>query len=67
MAEFCWECAHEELGISYSALERATFSLEPELCEGCGEYRRVLVALEPPSFLHSVAEDVMRLIPRKRF
>jgi len=47
MAEFCKSCAKIILGLSESQLDRATLSKEPELCEGCGEYKPVVVSLHP--------------------
>ncbi len=47
MAEFCKECAEKTLGFSGKELERAVFSTTDELCEGCGQYKPVLVSLRP--------------------
>ncbi len=46
MAEFCRECAHKSLGLNKEELKRAVFSREPELCEGCGMWRPVLVEIK---------------------
>ena len=66
MAEYCKECSRKILGIPEYKLDSATFSEEPELCEGCGEYRRVLVSLKPPSLFSQIAADIKKLF-HKRF
>lgn len=47
MAEYCKECAVRELLLSPQELRRAVMSRKPELCEGCGEYRRVIIRIKP--------------------
>jgi len=39
MAEYCKDCASRILGLNVS---RAVMSKEPELCEGCGEYKPIV-------------------------
>ena len=43
MAEFCYECAKKYLGIS----GKVVLSRDLELCEGCGEYKQVVVKTNP--------------------
>lgn len=45
MAEYCRECAERCLGFTPEELKHAVWSKELDLCEGCGEYKRVLVRL----------------------
>lgn len=47
MAEFCKECAGKYLGMTKKELRRAVMSDELDLCEGCGQYRPVVVRLRP--------------------
>lgn len=42
MAEFCLECLRELDGINYRKGE-FVLSRELELCEGCGQWKRVVV------------------------
>lgn len=46
MAEFCRSCAPECLGLNKDELRRAVFSREPDLCEGCGELKPVLLGIK---------------------
>lgn len=51
MAEFCLECFNEHvLPDGYRRRRRKDVTLSDELwlCEGCGEYKRVIL-LEPPA------------------
>ena len=48
MAEFCKDCAGKCLGISEKKLRRAVMSDEPDLCEGCGQYKLVVVTIKTP-------------------
>ena len=48
MAEFCKECAERHLGVSKKELRRAVMSAEPDLCEGCGQIKPVVVTIKPP-------------------
>lgn len=50
MAEFCKTCAPNYLGINKDDLRRAVFSREPDLCEGCGEMKPVLVEMKDNRF-----------------
>ena len=43
MAEFCVSCWNELNGTNYPQ-EAYVLSRDYELCEGCGEYRRVIVS-----------------------
>lgn len=56
MAEYCRECAEKYLGIPTEQLERAKFSRELDLCEGCGEYKRVLVRLPAKKLVTNVVK-----------
>ena len=47
MTEFCKDCAVKYLGFTPEEIRRAVLSDELELCEGCGEYKPVVVSLEP--------------------
>lgn len=44
MAEFCYECMKKELGIDISN-KKVVFSDDLELCEGCGEYKPVVLSV----------------------
>lgn len=46
MAEFCRSCAPKCLGLNKDEMRRAVFSREPDLCEGCGELKPVLVEMK---------------------
>lgn len=56
MAEYCKECAEKVLGIPREQLTHARFSREPDLCEGCGEYKRVLVRLPTKKLVTNVVK-----------
>lgn len=47
MAEYCRDCAIKYLGFSEDELRGAKFSRKPDLCEGCAEYKPVLVSVCP--------------------
>ena len=47
MAEFCKDCAKKDLGMTDKELKHAVMSDEPELCEGCGEIKPVVVRIRP--------------------
>ena len=47
MAEYCKECAEKHLGMSKKELRRAVMSDDLDLCEGCGQYKPVVVCLRP--------------------
>ena len=42
MAEFCWECFNKVNERKYSRW-RYALSLDPDLCEECGQWKRVVV------------------------
>jgi len=46
MAEFCLACLSKLDGRKYGRRD-ATLSKELDLCEGCGEWKRVVVRLHP--------------------
>ena len=48
MAEYCKECAEKHLGMSKKELRRAVMSDDLDLCEGCGQYKSVVVRIKPP-------------------
>lgn len=55
MAEFCLECFNEQvLPKRYQKRreEDVTLSIEPDLCEGCGEWKHVVVFDRPESLWH---------------
>ena len=64
MAEFCKDCAEKYLGMSAAELARAVMSDEPELCEGCGERKNVIVTLDQTlgDAMHSLGRKI-----KKRF
>ncbi len=47
MAEFCLDCLRRMDGIDYDA-SRFELSREPYLCEGCGQFKRVVIAEREP-------------------
>lgn len=47
MAEFCIECAKEHLGFTSRELKRAILSEELDYCEGCGQWKPVVVVIRP--------------------
>lgn len=47
MAEFCKDCAVKYLGFTPKQANNAIMSDEPELCEGCGEMKPVVVRIKP--------------------
>lgn len=53
MAEYCIDCAKEQLGLTGSELRRVVISQEPDLCEGCGQWKQVVVRVRP-TFLEEV-------------
>lgn len=60
MAEYCINCAKDYLGFSESELRRAVSSEEPDWCEGCGQWKQVVVEVRP-----AFREKVVRWL-RKR-
>ena len=49
MAEFCLECSNRIDDTCYK-LEEVVLSKEPNLCEGCGKYKRTVVCIREDSF-----------------
>ena len=47
MTEFCIECAKERLGFTKAELKRVVLSNDLDLCEGCGQWKPVVVTLRP--------------------
>lgn len=47
MAEYCKECAAKVLGLTEKEMSRADFSTDPDLCEGCGQWKPVLIRIKP--------------------
>ena len=43
MAEFCLDCLRKLDGVNYQR-EEFVLSRELELCEGCGQWKRVVIA-----------------------
>lgn len=56
MAEYCRECAERCLGFTPEELKHAVWSKELDLCEGCGEYKRVLVRLTTKKLVTNVVK-----------
>lgn len=61
MAEFCRECAIKRLKFSEGEMRRAKMSEEPDLCEGCGQWKPVLIGFKPTPH-----DRYQRLMGRKR-
>lgn len=47
MAEFCRDCAKRILKLPKSTANSAIYTFEPDICEGCGQFKPVLVELYP--------------------
>lgn len=47
MADFCKECAAKCLGFTEDELKRAVMTDYPDLCEGCGQMRPVVIRIKP--------------------
>ncbi len=56
MAEYCKTCAGKYLGIPREQLTHAKYSRDLDLCEGCGEYGRVLVRLPAKKLVTNVVK-----------
>ncbi len=67
MAEFCLECLRELDGINYQEGE-FILSRGRELCEGCGQLKRVVIARSacPPltALLDGIEEMIFRILHR---
>lgn len=48
MAEFCADCARKYLGLTEKQVENVVLSKEPDLCEGCGQIKPVVVEIASP-------------------
>ena len=59
MAEFCVSCWNELNGIDYPE-EAYVLSWDCELCEGCGEYKRVIIARRRYYFLRYAIRELLR-------
>ncbi|MGN0629378.1 MAG: hypothetical protein ACI4IW_07095 [Oscillospiraceae bacterium] len=53
MAEFCLECWNRLNGTN-DPEEKYIFSDEPDFCEGCGEWKPVIVGLRKPKPQHQI-------------
>ncbi len=42
MAEFCYKCLNKHFGLKLNK-NKFVYSKEPEICEGCGEYKNVVI------------------------
>lgn len=60
MAEFCLDCLRELDGISYRR-EEFVLSHRPELCEGCGQFKRVVIAKRNPSLFSLLGDFIAAL------
>ncbi len=47
MAEFCLECLNELMETEYPA-NKFIMSKDTELCEGCGQYKRIVIVERVP-------------------
>ena len=59
MAEFCLDCWNRMNNTNYT---EADVTLEEDLCEGCGEVKPCIVALEPPGFFARLWDFFLQLI-----
>ncbi len=49
MAEFCLKCWNE-INDKKDTVKDVVLSKEPELCEGCGEFKKIIVKPKKRSF-----------------
>lgn len=61
MAEYCRECAIKHLGFTVKEMKRAVMSADPDYCEGCQEWKPVLMKLRPTLY-----ERIERKVIEKR-
>ena len=54
MAEFCKDCSRRVLGFTNDELKRAVMSDEPDLCEGCGKYKLVVIRIKDETFIDKI-------------
>ena len=58
MAEFCVSCWNERNGIDYP-VEAYFLSWDYELCEGCGAYKRVIIAQRRHYYLRMLVNQFL--------
>jgi len=68
MAEFCLDCFNEMNvrrydGRPYSE-DEVTLSWDLDLCEGCGEWKPVVVSLRPEPLVGKFIKKLSRLLDR---
>ena len=56
MAEFCKDCARKVLGFTEDELSRAVMSEDPDLCEGCGEYKPVVIHIREKNIIDTIKQ-----------
>ena len=64
MAEYCRECAAKILGLN---VKHAVMSKEPDLCEGCGEYKPVVVRINSSTLFDTVSSWLNRKSKSENF
>ena len=57
MAEFCVDCFNKMMGITDSA-RKYHISKELDLCEECGEYKRVIVCIKRRYLIAECIRDI---------
>ena len=60
MAEFCKECWKKMNNFNDDSI-RYVLSIELELCEGCGEYKRVVIDERPSNIIYYLFEKLIKL------
>ena len=64
MAEFCKECWKKINEIEDDSI-KFVLSRESDLCEECGEYKRVVIDERPSNLLYYLFEKLKKLIKLK--
>ena len=64
MAEFCKECWKKMNNFNDDSI-RYVLSIDLDLCEGCGEYKRVVIDERPSNLLYYLFEKLKKLIKLK--
>ena len=60
MSEFCFDC-YKEYFDENAKIERLKIDKEPDLCEGCGEFKPIVMGEKPESFLSSFVDWLKRI------
>lgn len=58
MAEFCLDCWNELNGCN-SREGDVTLSFGLDFCEGCGEWKPVVISLRPEPFWHQILRKII--------